>query len=660
MLTRLKVNGCDIHLKDTVIIAPLSNPKISITGNTPVCIGKSAQLTVQSTSVIKSYAWSPATGLSATNAASVKATPVKTTQYVVLVTDANGCTAKDSVILIVNPLPTVTLSSDTAICSGEKVTLYASGGKDYSWTPAAGLNVSNAASVIASPATTTQYVVTVTDANGCAAKDSVKLTVNPIPLITVSADTSICIGEQAILTAGGGVTYNWSPATGLNATTGATVIASPAVTTQYVVTGTSSNGCSANDTVNVSILPCGFLVTVTGGSVCEDSCFTLKTKVSGGTGPYTYSWQPGNAAGDSLKVCPTAATAYTVTVTDKNGNTGKGIGFVKLIPKPTIVVNSEAVCKGNPATFTASGASAYIWSTGSTGATLTVSPPVTTTYTVTGITSEGCTNTAVATVSIKPKPVVDFAPDTAGCAPLIVKFKNLSTDMVANSTCSWDFGNTKKSQTCDPHEVVYLNPGTYSVSLTVDNGGCSTKLTRPCVTVYPLPKAFFTADPKITDIYDPTITFINESDIKGKINWSFGDGKMDSTNAPVLKHTYKEEGTYHVCLKVEMSGCAGEYCTDVLINPGWSFYIPNAFVPESYGPNSIFRGKGENISAYSLMIFNRWGNLVFETNNLDSGWNGKVNNGAEIAQQDVYVYKVSFKDGLNKQHQFIGSVTLLK
>jgi gliding motility-associated-like protein len=660
ILTRLKVNGCDIQLKDTVIIDPLNTPKISITGNTSICQGQSTQLTVKSTGGITKCTWSPATGLNAADTSIVKASPAKTTQYVITVTDAKGCTAKDSVTVIVNPSPIVTVTKDTAICKGEKITLNASGGTSYSWTPATGLNVTNTASVIASPVTTTQYVVTVTDAKSCTVKDSVVLTVNPLPVIKVSADTSVCLGEPVTLNASGGSTYSWTPATGLNVTTGASVIASPAVSTQYVVTGKTVSGCSANDTVNVTILPCGFLVKVIGDSVCDGNCYTLKTIISGGTSPYTYNWQPVTGTADSLKVCPTATSSYTVTVTDKTGNTSKGIGIVKVITKPTIFVTNDTVCKGDSAIVTATGAATYSWSNGSTGATIKVNPLVTTTYTVTGTTLKGCVNTAIATVSIKPKPVVDFSPDTAGCVPLIVKFKNLSTDMVANSTCSWDFGNSKKSQTCDPHEVVYTSPGTYTVSLTVNNGGCSAKVSRPSIMVYPTPKAFFTADPIKTDIYDPIITFINESDAKSKNNWSFGDGTVDSTNIPVYKHTYKEEGTYHVCLKAAMNGCAGEYCTDVLINPGWSFYIPNAFVPDSNGPNSLFKGVGENISAYSLLIFNRWGNLVFETSNLNNGWNGNVNNSAEIAQQDVYVYKVRFKDGLNKTHEYIGSVTLLK
>ncbi len=661
ILTRLKANGCDMKLKDTVIISPLSIPKIDITGDTIICRGQSTQLTVQSTNSIATYTWSPATGLNSINTAIVKASPVTTTKYIVTATDANGCVTKDSVILIVNPPPVITVSADTAICFGEKITLTATGGTGYNWSPATGLNVTNTASVIASPVITTKYTVVVTDGKGCKAKDSVVVDVNSLPTVTVSSDTTICFGEKAILTATGGASYSWSPATGLNVTNAPTVIATPAATTQYIVTATSIKGCNAKNTVNVNVILCGFTVTVKGGSVCEGNCYTLSAKGSGGTAPYSYTWQPGGLIGDSITVCPVKSTTFTVIATDATGSKGQGIGILTVIPKPTIQVNSESVCKGDPATLIASGAATYSWSTGAKTATISVNPLVTTTYTVTGATVEGCMDTAFATVSIKSKPTVNFGRDTAGCAPFTAKFINLSSDLIAGTTCSWDFGNSKKSKACEPDPVLYSSPGTYSVTLTVNNGGCIATVTRPCITVYPAPKAFFTADPETTDLYNPIVMFTDVSTNANKSTWSFGDGTVDSSNVnAVTKHTYKEAGVYKVCLKAEMSSCEDEYCSDVTIKPGWSFYIPNAFTPDEDGLNPVFSGRGENISEYSLMIFNRWGNLVFETKNVSNGWNGKMNNGAEMAQQDVYVYKVRFKDNLNKTHEYIGSVTLLK
>ncbi|HSH66089.1 MAG TPA: PKD domain-containing protein, partial [Bacteroidia bacterium] len=390
-------------------------------------------------------------------------------------------------------------------------------------------------------------------------------------------------------------------------------------------------------------------------------CFTIKSTVLGGTGPFTFNWQPGGFTGDSITVCPTTTTTYSLVVTDQWGGIGKATSSIQVTPKPVIQVNNPSMCMGDTAILTASGGTSYSWSTGSTGTSISVSPQTTTTYTVTGKSLEGCMDSTVATVTIKPKPVVQFGPDTASCAPLVVHFINLSTGMVANTTCTWDFGNSTSSQRCEPGSITYTTPGTYSISLTINNGGCSATLTNKSITVYPSPRALFTADPQNSDLYDPTITFLNESTNMNKSILFFGDGTGDSSNVELLKHTYKKEGVYPVCLKVSnATNCVDHYCTEVIIHPGWSFYIPNAFTPGDYSVNPTFNGKGENISDFHLLIFNRWGNLLFESNSLSDGWDGRINRGSEMAQQDVYVYKVSFRDVFNKKHEYIGSVTLLK
>ena len=737
VLTRLKANGCDLNMADTVTIYPLTTPKLTIDGNVPICKGDSVKLTVQSTSVLKTYKWLPATGLSSTNTGSVKASPAVKTTYTLTVTDANGCTAIDSVTVIVNSKAKIILSADTSICPDTKTTLNASGAVSYSWAPATGLNGTSTASVIASPAVTTTYTLTTKDNNGCINKDSVKLSILTKPKITVSADTIICLNAKATLKATGGATYSWTPATGLNVATGATVIASPSASTEYIVTGTALNGCSAIDTVKVGVIPCGFTATVLegnvckgecftliavpaggtppyqyswlpgnltgdsisvcpltnttysvtitdhagnstqangtvsivpcnfkttvkGGSICAGDCFTLTATSSGGTPPYTFTWQPGNITADSIKVCPADNTVYKVSVTDKDGNTGQGTGVVKVGAKPQLQVSSKSICKDDTTTLLASGAATYAWSSGQTTPGITVKPVVSTSYTVTGASLDGCLDTAIATVSVKSKPLVEFSPDTIACAPLVVYFKNLSTGLLPNATCTWDFGNGIKSKSCIPKEIKYETPGTYTISLTVDNEGCSSSISRQAITVYPVPTAAFTADPLSTDLYNPVITFTNASANSTKNTWIFGDGTSDSSDVTV-KHTYAEPGIYQVCLKVSSgNNCQDEYCSEVIIHPGWSFYIPNAFTPDSDGLNTVFNGKGENISEYKLLIFNRWGNLIFESNSLSDGWDGKANNGLEIAQQEVYVYKVSFRDVLNKKHEYIGSVTLIK
>ncbi len=139
----------------------------------------------------------------------------------------------------------------TTFCRGDSVVLIASGATTYTWAPSAGLSATTGDTIIANPTITTTYTITANGVN----TTTVRVTVYPTPTITVSIPAPLCSGESTTLTASGGTTYIWSPATGLSATTGETVVANPTVTTSYFVTGTNSNGCSATDTVEVSVIP---------------------------------------------------------------------------------------------------------------------------------------------------------------------------------------------------------------------------------------------------------------------------------------------------------------------------------------------------------------------------------------------------------------------
>ena len=238
------------------------------------------------------YQWTPATGLSATNIPDPVANPSSTTLYTVLVTDNNGCKNSDSVAVTVNPLPSITITPDTDICISGSIQLNAGGGTIYSWSPAATLDDPGIPDPIASPVNTTTYTVTVTDANGCTDSSSVTITVNPLPNIVASGDTTICEGTGVTLNASGGVTYTWSPAGSLSNSNISNPVASPVVNTTYTVTGTDANGCTNEDmvTVNVNISPeASFYVDDFGltGADCNGYEAML---VNTSTDALTYSW----------------------------------------------------------------------------------------------------------------------------------------------------------------------------------------------------------------------------------------------------------------------------------------------------------------------------------------------------------------------------------
>jgi hypothetical protein len=183
------------------------------------------------------------------------ASPTTTTKYRVVVTDANGCVATDSVTVRVNPAPTARTSGAATICEGDSVQLSVTGTGSYSWQPIDGLSCSDCARPKASPTTTTMYYATVSNASGCADIDSVMVTVNPLPKIDAPAVINICQGQSAVLPASGGVSYAWHPGTNLSCTSCASPTATPTATTMYYVTGIGRGGCANFDSILVVVDP---------------------------------------------------------------------------------------------------------------------------------------------------------------------------------------------------------------------------------------------------------------------------------------------------------------------------------------------------------------------------------------------------------------------
>jgi gliding motility-associated-like protein len=229
-------------------INPLPNANAG--SNAAICLGDSINLTATGGT---SYAWTPANSLNNANINNPLAFPTSTTNYSVLVTDNNNCKKTAQVTITVNQLPVITAGNAVAICLDKSTTLNAGGGSTYVWTPSTGLSDPNSSSPVASPITTTVYTVTGTDANNCSSTASVQVTVNPLPTAIASTDTSICDQSTISLSAGGGQTYSWTPATGLNNPNISNPDATPSVTTTYTVTATDANGCTDTEDVVVSV-----------------------------------------------------------------------------------------------------------------------------------------------------------------------------------------------------------------------------------------------------------------------------------------------------------------------------------------------------------------------------------------------------------------------
>ncbi|MDG1333005.1 MAG: PKD domain-containing protein, partial [Crocinitomicaceae bacterium] len=369
-------NGCSAT--DQVTVTVNAVPSVTATGAATICAGQSTTITGSGAT---SYSWDNGAG---TNA-SATVSPTSTTTYTVTGT-TNGCSATDQVTVTVNALPTVTASGAATICAGQSTTITGSGATSYSWDNGAGTN----ASATVSPISTTTYTLTGTT-SGCSATDQVTVTVNAIPSVTASGTATICAGQSTTIIGSGATSYSWDNGAGTNAS--ATV--SPASTTTYTVTGTTS-GCSNTDQVTVTVEadPTIAVGTTNNPSACATSTGSIQVTGSG-TGDIGWSGATtGSMIGVTLPYTITGlpAGSYTIAFSSATGCNSNIITQTLVDPSaPTVVASGTAtICAGQSATITGSGATTYSWDNGAgTNASATVSPSTTTTYTVTGTTG-GC------------------------------------------------------------------------------------------------------------------------------------------------------------------------------------------------------------------------------------------------------------------------------
>jgi gliding motility-associated-like protein len=295
-------------------------------------------------------------------------------------------------------------------------------------------------------------------------------------------------------------------------------------------------------------------------------------------------------------------------------------------------------------------------------------------------TNKGCKDTTTRVVYVNPRPVVNFKGDSLkGCSPLSVNFTDscyvAPPDRIV--TWVWDFGNgtTVTDTSSMLIMATYTNPLHvssiyYSVSLTaITNAGCASKLTKPSyITVYPVPLAAFTWSPGDVDILDPMVYFHDQSQGANYYSWNFGDlfntyPDNDTSSFSNPKHQYSDQFpyTYYATqIVTNIYGCRDTVIEPVVIHPAVTFYAPNAFTPNYDGTNDGFKGTGIGIdnSTYNMWIFDRWGNELFHSEDLEKTWDGKFK--GVLCQEDTYVWKVTFYDIEKKEHAYKGVVNIIR
>lgn len=261
-----------------------------------------------------------------------------------------------------------------------------------------------------------------------------------------------------------------------------------------------------------------------------------------------------------------------------------------------------------------------------------------------------------------PSLIVIAPSDFTGCAPADIFFDNLSSPIDTTYDIDWNFGDGGSSGAISPL-YTYENPGTFTVDVSITSPiGCETDTTfGDLITVLPSPEAGFSFSPEDPSNIRPLVSFRDES--SGAISWRWDFGTNFNSNLPSPTYTFPDTGRYVVSQVVtHPSGCRDTAMAIVDIFPEVRYFLPNAFTPNNDAKNDFYLGEGlmEGANNFQMTIWNRWGELVFETNDPDEGWNGrKLNNGRE-SPNGVYVVLVSYNEPRGELIELKGYATLIR
>ena len=615
------------------------------------------------------YGWSDAASQTTSTA-----TGLPGATYIVQITDANGCTAANTATVNqpTNGLST-SISSANVTCNGGSdgdAAITVSGGTApyiYNWSN--GNITDNNTDLVAG-----NYTVIVTDANACTMNDSIIITEPTALAYTLQSTSLLCAGGDdgniEITISGGTPSYSylWS-----NGSTDANLYNIPGGI--YSVTVTDANNCNIVVS-NIELTePNPVVATIypQNSTICLNSSQDLMSSVAGGNSPYTYSWNTSETS-MNITVSPIDTTEYSLVVTDVNGCISEPTTAIVNVRAPiTITATGDEIeiCPGDPLNIIvdAQGGNGHYYYTLQDGSMVTdnfvVYPNQTMTYIIT--VSDDCgspVGTASVDVTVLENPPLSFIPDVHyGCQPLTVHFSEQSID--EGQTYEWDFGDNSSSNIgTDKNPVhIYNNYGIFDVALTVTSiDGCkSSQHIADLIEVYKLPEAKFNANPATVSVIKPEVSFFNYSIDAKDYYWSFGDGDSSMSDNPI--HNYPEiADDYKISLiVVSDKGCRDTTYSSIRVNEVTTIYIPTAFSPDNDGINDEFYAvaSGIELDKFNMLIYNRWGEVIFESDDLYKGWNGKLRNG-KYASSGTYYWLITYIDNTGIEYKKSGNVTLIK
>lgn len=616
--------------------------------------------------------------------------PTTTTEY--MLTASDNCThqEEDTTMVLMNGAVANASANVNEICIGDSVVITVNDAASYQWnaTPPDGslAGQDTNQTIVVYPQQNTTYTITLVNDCGYSANNQLDIVVHPLPNADAGIDDSVCKGLTYPLQATGGIKFTWSstPYDASLFANGQDTLANPLVSPDqqaqytYLVLVTDNHGCMAEDSMQLFVKP---VPTVDINSNKDTICYgtSVNVNVVGSNISPTWSAVPadpslsGQENNLSINVTPLVTTTYTLSAVATGYDCPATImKTIEVIPELTADFQLEAsqVCQYTPfqLVYTGNASPNAIYNWDFDGASInngSGAGPIDLQWDTIGIKTillqvqeTGCSsNTEQNTVEVLPTPRAGFsATPVEGCEPLEVNFTDTTSNTSGFVTYDWHFGTAGSSTASNPN-VTFDKDGIYPVSLQVtSDGDCKSFVEKTTyIKVYDSPAADFTADPIETVLEQATIQFTNNSTSSDTLtyNWDFNDGNNSDLKNP--NHTYAETGTYNVMLTVITdNGCENTFATEITVHPDFAVFIPNAFTPNGDGLNDKFEVKGVGVKTYKLQIYSRWGELIYESDNIEEQWD------AANIPGGTYVYVIHATTLLDKQIEEKGTVTVVK
>jgi gliding motility-associated-like protein len=586
--------SCTNSAVASVTVVP--NPTGSIGSNTP-CAGQSLSLTSSGTG--QNFNWSGPNGFSSTlQNPIINGIGLSGAGTYSLIVSAGTCTGSTSAVIMVNPVPTISLTNNSPVCERNTITLNASGGTGYSWSGPANYNTTTSGVSIANAAISNAgtYTVVVTDGNGCQNTAVTPVVVNALPVIAVVGST-VCEKTTVNLSASGGTAYTWTGPNSFTASGSSQQLpnASPSMIGTYTVNVTDGNGCSSASLTEVYVNTIPTVTMNANTPVCVNQSIQFQASSPTGinyvwTGPNGYYSTQKNPRLDSATA--QASGIYTVLVMDNIGCSVRGTFTMVVNSLPLVSVASDKT-RGcvpfciylNPGSSVQLKSVLWQFGDGNSESGLGINKCYTSAgnYTINSIFTDinNCSNTAKFYVEAWPKPEADF--NFSPTKPIINENIEFSDDSRGANIASWtwNFSNLPGQKIFDTHYTTsYENAGTYVAALLV----------------------------------------------------------------------------------VSDKGCKDTAIKTITVGEDFGIYVPDAFSPNGDGLNDVFQPKGFGIVKYELNIFDRWGEKVFTTADFNTAWDGTFpkRSGDDIIKQDVYIWEIKLTNSFGKSTELSGKVTIIK